>query len=133
MSTCFYVDQLAGTGYSYVTMQNGTYDVVNEIFTPLQDEDGMPETNATIFAATLDPSPFETTLNTTAQAARVMWQFSQIFFQEYLLEATFPPASENILTCYHRFPEKPTTKDQISIWGTSVRFPAPLLKTLGMY
>ncbi|KAF7546310.1 hypothetical protein G7Z17_g8535 [Cylindrodendrum hubeiense] len=94
-----YVDQPAGTGYSYVTMQNGTYDVLSNTFTPLQDEDAMPETNTTTLAATLDPSPFETTLNTTAQAARVMWQFSQIFFQE--------------------FPETPTTKSQISIWGTS--------------
>ncbi|KAH8881808.1 alpha/beta-hydrolase [Thozetella sp. PMI_491] len=94
-----YVDQPAGTGYSYVTIKNGTWDAIEGKFTPLEDGEDMPETNATLMAATMDPSPLETTLNTTAQAARVMWQFAQIFFQE--------------------FPEKPTTEDEISIWGTS--------------
>ena len=76
-----YIDQPAGTGFSYSTRANGTLNVVTDEFTPL--EHGKPlRTNATTLAATLDPSNSKTVLNTTNQAARVLWQFSQIFFQE---------------------------------------------------
>ncbi|KAK1245617.1 hypothetical protein MKX08_005246 [Trichoderma sp. CBMAI-0020] len=57
------------------------------------------KTNATFMAATLDPQPLETTQNTTAQAARTIWQFAQVWFQE--------------------FPKYNTTNNEISIWGTS--------------
>ena len=96
-----YIDQPAGTGYSYVNRKNGTYDLVTETFHPLKDGESLPKLTDTLVAATLDPSPISTTLNTTAQAARVAWQFAQIFFQE--------------------FPKLPTKheKSEISIWGTS--------------
>ncbi len=80
-----YIEQPPGTGFSYSIIQNGTWDVLNggpdgnAHFKPLSDGVVTPATNATTLAASLDPLA---TVNTTAQAARIIWQFSQIFFQE---------------------------------------------------
>ncbi|KAM0463312.1 hypothetical protein ACHAO4_000025 [Trichoderma viride] len=97
-----YIDQPVGTSFSYATIQNGTLNVANPgppVFTPLQNSSQLLKTNATFMAATLDPRPLETTQNTTAQAARTIWQFAQVWFQE--------------------FPKYNTTNKEISIWGTS--------------
>ncbi|EHK49333.1 hypothetical protein TRIATDRAFT_49779 [Trichoderma atroviride IMI 206040] len=96
-----YIDQPVGTSFSYATIQDGFLNVANPgppVFTPLQNNSQL-KTNATFMAATLDPRPLETTQNTTAQAARTIWQFAQIWFQE--------------------FPKYNTTNKEISIWGTS--------------
>lgn len=80
-----YIDQPVGTSFSYATIQNGTLNVANPgppVFTPLQNSSQLLKTNATFMAATLDPRPLETTQNTTAQAARTIWQFAQVWFQE---------------------------------------------------
>jgi hypothetical protein len=79
-----YVDQPVGTGFSYVQRANGTFDTLTSVFTPSEDG-SVPETNATTLAATLDPRTAETTTSTTKQAARVMWQFAQVWFQEYVI------------------------------------------------
>lgn len=79
-----YIDQPVGTSFSYATVQNGALSVGNRgppDFTPLQNMSQL-KTNATFMAATLDPRPLETTQNTTAQAARTIWQFAQVWFQE---------------------------------------------------
>ncbi len=87
-----YVEQPAGVGYSYSKIQNGTWNAVigpntTSHFTPLPAGVPPPTTNVTTVAASLDPL---VTLNTTAQAARIIWQFAQIFFQEYVSELTRP-------------------------------------------
>ena len=85
-----YVDQPVGTGFSYSYRQNGTLNLLQTdatggpVFTPLEDGASLPSTNATFLAATLDPRSMETTQNTTAQAARTLWQFAQVWFQEYV-------------------------------------------------
>lgn len=81
-----YVDQPVGTSFSYSSLKNGTLNVLHPqspLFTEFDGKGQMPETNVTNMAATLDPRPLETTQNTTQQAARTMWQFAQIWFQEY--------------------------------------------------
>ena len=120
-----YIDQPVGTGFSYSILQNGTLDLLTTtssggpLFTPL-DGEPLPETNATFLAATLDPRSSETTQNTTIQAARTLWQFAQVWFQEYVLNLRHSTLEEVVLTQF-RFPEYDTENKQISLWGTSVR------------
>ncbi|PKK44312.1 hypothetical protein CI102_10895 [Trichoderma harzianum] len=100
-----YIEQPVGTGFSYSRLVNGTLDVLKTdqaggpVFTPLKKGEELPVTNATILAATLDSRGLDTTQNTTAQAARSLWQFAQIWFQE--------------------FPEYKTKNKEISLWSTS--------------
>lgn len=83
-----YIDQPVGTGFSYSVRQNGTLNLLEQdqlggpVFTPLEQGQELPTTNATFLAATLDSRSLETTQNTTVQAARTLWQFAQIWFQE---------------------------------------------------
>lgn len=84
-----YIEQPVGTGFSYSRLVNGTLDVLKTdqaggpIFTPLKKGEELPVTNATVLAATLDSRGLDTTQNTMAQAARSLWQFAQVWFQEY--------------------------------------------------
>ncbi|KAL6806575.1 Alpha/Beta hydrolase protein [Trichoderma sp. SZMC 28013] len=100
-----YIEQPVGTGFSYSRLVNGTLDVLKTdqaggpIFTPLKKGEELPVTNATVLAATLDSRGLDTTQNTMAQAARSLWQFAQVWFQE--------------------FPEYKTKNKEISLWSTS--------------
>ncbi|KAI0192839.1 alpha/beta-hydrolase [Astrocystis sublimbata] len=94
-----YLDQPVGTGVSYVQRRNGTLNVLTNEFTPAAHNGTMPETSAETLQGILDPRPLETTPSTTLQAARTMWQFAQVWFQE--------------------FPEHQTSNEQISLWSTS--------------
>lgn len=75
-----YVDIPVQTGYSYTEAQNGTFDVVANLFTPGTEEDIV--TNGSRTVATMSSQDGSQTLNTTQQVARQVWQFSQIWFQE---------------------------------------------------
>jgi hypothetical protein len=83
-----YIEQPVGTGFSYSRLVNGTLDVLKTdetggpVFTPLKENEKLPETNLTFMVATLDSRSLETTQNTTTQAARSLWLFAQIWFQE---------------------------------------------------
>ncbi|KAL7892937.1 Alpha/Beta hydrolase protein [Trichoderma sp. TUCIM 5745] len=100
-----YIEQPVGTGFSYSHLVNGTLDVLKTeetggpVFTPLKENEKLPETNLTFMAATLDSRSLATTQNTTTQAARSLWLFAQVWFQE--------------------FPEYKTTNREISLWSTS--------------
>lgn len=79
-----YVDIPAQTGYSYVDARNGTFDVVEDLFTPA-DADADADVlvgSATTTVASLSSQDGSRTLNTTRQVARQVWQFSQVWFQE---------------------------------------------------
>lgn len=93
-----YIDQPIGAGYSYVTALNGSYDVISQVFTPVEDEKDLPELNTTTVIATLDAQ--QVVYNTTAAAGRTFWQCVQIWTQE--------------------FPEWNVKSDEISLWGVSV-------------
>lgn len=77
-----YIDQPIQTGYSYTKPQNGTVDLFTGEFTPLATTGEPITTNLTTLAATLSSQSPSDTVNTTAQAARTMWKFTQIWFQE---------------------------------------------------
>lgn len=77
-----YIDQPVQTGFSYVTLQNSTMDFVTGQVIPLGAEDDLPELNVTTRQATLDSRDPATATNNTASAARTMWAFAQVWFNE---------------------------------------------------
>ncbi|KAH7324232.1 Alpha/Beta hydrolase protein [Stachybotrys elegans] len=93
-----YIDQPVHTGFSYITLQNGTYDFLTDIFTPIEDPDDLPPLNVTTRQATLDPHDTPV-VNNTASAARTIWAFSQVWFNE--------------------FPQWQTENNEISLWTQS--------------
>ena len=101
-----YVDSPVQTGYSYTNAQNGSVDLFTGQFTPLSNPDDKVATNLTTVQGTLSSQSLTDTLNTTQQVARVMWLFSQVWFQE--------------------FPEQMTDNKEINIWGFSVSFVKPV-------
>jgi carboxypeptidase D len=77
-----YIDQPVGVGFSYTTLVNGTVDFITEQFMPLADPNYTPETNLTTVAATLNTPDLSRVVNTTATAAKMMYRFAQVWFQE---------------------------------------------------
>lgn len=96
-----YVDSPVQTGYSYTNPQNGTVDLFTGEFTPLKNPGDKVVTNLTTVQATMSSQSQADTPLTTQQVARIMWLFSQVWFQE--------------------FPEYKTDNKEINIWGISVR------------
>lgn len=78
-----YIDQPAQTGFSYVALQNSTMDFVTGQVVALEEGGDLPELNVTTRQATLDARGPATATNTTASAARTMWTFAQVWFNEY--------------------------------------------------
>ncbi|CAI4211272.1 unnamed protein product [Parascedosporium putredinis] len=94
-----YIDQPVGVGFSYTSLTEGTYDYLTETFTPLAEGEAVPETNVTFVRATKSNPEYAPLVNTTTTAAKYMWKFAQVWFQE--------------------FPEHQTSSEEISLWGTS--------------
>ncbi|RTE82993.1 hypothetical protein BHE90_002455 [Fusarium euwallaceae] len=94
-----YIEQPLGTGFSYTKIENGTYDTVTGEFTPVVDEEALPELNITNIKATLQTAGIGETMNTTKTAARTLWRFAQVWFNE--------------------FPERATKNDELAIWAVS--------------
>lgn len=96
-----YIDQPVGTGFSYTSLVNGTYDLVTSVITPLEAFNGqVPESNITFGQGKYtDPSPWAIT-NTTISTARALWHFAETWLTE--------------------FPEYKSTNKKIGIWGNSV-------------
>jgi hypothetical protein len=80
-----YIDQPVGTGFSYVSLVNGTMNLLDSKFTALASENDLPQLNATTVQATLDAKDPATLPRTTMSAARTMWMFAQVWFNEYVL------------------------------------------------
>ncbi|KAK3339794.1 Alpha/Beta hydrolase protein [Lasiosphaeria hispida] len=96
-----YIDQPVSTGFSYSTLANGIIDLLTPLseFTPVEDPAKFAQTNVTTIGATISlPDPSQAVL-TTMQAARTMWHFAQLWFQE--------------------FPEYTTSNREINIWSVS--------------
>jgi Serine carboxypeptidase len=91
-----YVDQPVLTGFSYVSLQNGLVDLLTagHDFTPVENPSAFVQTNLTTVGATSSTQDPTQMANTTAQAARTMWHFAQVWFQEYvrgLVRMPLPP------------------------------------------
>ncbi|KAK0614703.1 Alpha/Beta hydrolase protein [Immersiella caudata] len=96
-----YIDQPVSTGFSYTSIVNGVMDFLNPAagFKPVEDVATFKQTNLTTVGATVSvPDPTAAVL-TTMQAARTMWHFAQVWFQE--------------------FPEYKTSNKEVSIWTVS--------------
>ncbi|KAK0649965.1 Alpha/Beta hydrolase protein [Cercophora newfieldiana] len=95
-----YIDQPVTTGFSYTTLVNTVLDYLNpEAFTFVEDITTFKQTNLTTVPATVSAPTPAFAANTTSQAARTMWHFAQVWFQE--------------------FPEHKTTAEEVSIWTVS--------------
>lgn len=79
-----YIDQPVGTGFTYVDLQNGILDVLTQSFEPVSSLGDLPALNHTALPATLDITGPATAANTTLSAARTMWRFAQVWFNEYV-------------------------------------------------
>ncbi|KAJ4199980.1 hypothetical protein NW767_007960 [Fusarium falciforme] len=77
-----YIEQPLGTGFSYTKIENGTYDTLTGEFTPVVDGEALPELNVTNLHATLQAAGIGDTMNTTKTAARTLWRFAQVWFNE---------------------------------------------------
>ncbi|KAK4182402.1 Alpha/Beta hydrolase protein [Podospora australis] len=87
-----YIDQPVQSGFSYDVLTNVTlrFDGTGESFdaqpiiTPTNFTEGnIPSTNYTYRVGTLGSQKLENTANTTARAARAMWQFLQVWTSEF--------------------------------------------------
>ncbi|PKS10109.1 hypothetical protein jhhlp_001859 [Lomentospora prolificans] len=94
-----YIDQPVGVGFSYSSLVEGTVDLFTQAFTPLAGTGADPQTNVTTVRATVSNPENSPSVGTTETAAKYMWKFAQVWFQE--------------------FPEHKTTSDEISLWATS--------------
>ncbi|KAK4503885.1 hypothetical protein PRZ48_004800 [Zasmidium cellare] len=101
-----YVDQPVGAGFSYDSLINSTMDMTfvgSDDSTGVEPFDGyngsVPEENSTFVYGTFPSQDPSKTANNSVNAARTLWQFSQMWFSS--------------------FPEYKTTDKRISLWGNS--------------
>lgn len=92
-----YIDQPVQVGFSYDTLNNGTYDLLRwdrqegdgdggEGALPIQlgdfEEGEIPETNATFYVGTFASQNVTQVPNSTDHAAVAFWHFAQTWFEE---------------------------------------------------
>jgi carboxypeptidase C (cathepsin A) len=94
-----YVDQPVQTGFSYDTLNNGTYDATTQQITLTDFPNGIPQQNNTFYTGTFPSNDISLTTNSTQNSARAIWYFAQAWFQE--------------------FPAYKPNDDRISIWTES--------------
>ncbi|KAL1881959.1 hypothetical protein Daus18300_001013 [Diaporthe australafricana] len=106
-----YIDQPVQVGFSYDTLNNGTYNLAQ--MDPMDDAhedqplpiklddfaDGIPETNATFYVGTFASQNMTQMPNSTEHAAVALWHFAQTWFEE--------------------FPEYKPHDEKISLWAES--------------
>ena len=78
-----YIDQPVQVGYSYDTLVNVTVDLISGETDILHPGDPIPNQNATFLVGTYPSQNPNTTAQDTEQAARALWNFAQIWFQEF--------------------------------------------------
>jgi hypothetical protein len=93
-----YIDQPVQVGFSYDKLVPSMLDLLTGSITP---NNGSRLSNTTYLAGTFASQDPSSAANTTGNAARILWQFTQIWLQE--------------------FPEHKSSDDRISIWANSVR------------
>lgn len=128
-----YIDQPFGVGYSYTSITNGTVDLLTGVFSPLSEPNEVPELNLTTVQASMSTPDPTRVINNTETAAKMVWKFAQVWFQEYAtpdLDGNSKPRANT----HVRFSEYKTSSDEISIWGTSVGHePSSHLDTCSFY
>lgn len=71
------------TGFSYDALVNGTYDLIRQGLNLDDFGESVPVQNNTRLVGTFPSNKIDATANGTTNAARSLWQFSQVFFQEF--------------------------------------------------
>lgn len=84
-------------GFSYDELVPSALDLLSNTISAIN---GSVETNTTFVTGTLPTQNPSSAANTTSNAARILWAFTQVFVQE--------------------FPEHETSDDRISVWTNSV-------------
>jgi hypothetical protein len=93
-----YLDQPVQVGFSYDQLVPSVLDLLTGAVTPANGSETSSATSLTGILPSQNPS---SAVNTTANAAKIIWQFTQIWLQD--------------------FPEHKTQDDRISVWANSVR------------
>ncbi|KAF3482445.1 carboxypeptidase S1 [Arthroderma uncinatum] len=94
-----YIDQPNQVGFSYDVATNVTVNAVTGDVTVADFSNGIPQQNNTLLVGTYGSQDRSATANNTQNAARSLWHFAQVWFQE--------------------FPEYKPNNDKISIWTES--------------
>jgi len=92
-----YIDQPVQVGFSYDVLVNGTLDLLTGAIAPTN---ASTQTNDTPVAGIFPSQNPASTANTTANAASILWHFTQIWLAD--------------------FPEHNSSDDRISVWANSV-------------
>lgn len=95
-----FIDQPVQCGYSYDTLVNGTFNLTDEVITPLVFNGSVAaDTDATTSWGTWPSQDPAHTTNTTVSSARALWHFGEHWLSS--------------------FPEYSTSSNKISFWGNS--------------
>ncbi|KZF22817.1 putative carboxypeptidase S1 [Xylona heveae TC161] len=94
-----YIDEPVQVGFSYDVPSNGTLDLTTLETTYMDFSHGVPEQNNTFLVGTFPSGLLNSTANGTTNAARALWHFAQVWFQE--------------------FPDYKPNDNKISIWTES--------------
>lgn len=76
-----YIDQPVGVGYSYTTITNGVLNLLTQEFTHVENGE-TPELNLTTVQTSVSTPDPAFVVNNTETAAKMAWQFAQVWFQE---------------------------------------------------
>jgi hypothetical protein len=79
-----YLDQPSPAGFSYTAAVDGVVHLLTAAheFTPVGGRGNFPETNVTTVKATLSGQGPNQTVKSAKEAAAVMWDVAQVWFQE---------------------------------------------------
>lgn len=78
-----YLDQPVQVGLSYDSLQNITLDLFSGSPEVLGADDSIPEQNNTLLVGTYPSQDGNSTALGTQNAARALWHFAQVWFQEF--------------------------------------------------
>lgn len=76
-----YIDQPNHVGFSYDTIVDGYYDVLDDNIYTGPGTEGV-RSNSTIMRGRFSSQNPTTTMRTTEQVAKYLWQFLQVWFTE---------------------------------------------------
>lgn len=77
-----YIDQPNQVGFSYDKIASGIFDLGQSTYTLLEPNEDVPQQNDTVLVGKFPSLNQQSTANTTTNAARALWLFTQVWFQE---------------------------------------------------
>ncbi|OCL10097.1 alpha/beta-hydrolase [Glonium stellatum] len=78
-----YIDQPVQVGFSYDILANITSNLVEGTVRAENFTNGIPAQNETFYIGTFPSQKVNSTANSTTNAARALWHFAQVWFQEF--------------------------------------------------